>query len=110
MKHKTYNNHIADAYWEVYGKYLSKEAGKVMANIPHPFGSFEKATYILKRDNRNGEVAYFYQFTTTCHNTEECIEILKEKFKERVRQESYCVILKIQNGIQEEILRQKIHT
>ena len=52
-------------------------ADEVVSKLVNPFGSFEKATYIIYR--YNGDI--FYSFTTTCHNTEESIKLMKEYYE-----------------------------
>lgn len=58
-------------------KILNNIVKDFIKNMPVKFGSFEKATYYIqnKYDGR-----YFYRFTTTCHNLEHCIDILKNKY------------------------------
>jgi predicted PolB exonuclease-like 3'-5' exonuclease len=77
----------------------------VLKSIPNPFGSFEKAQYVIyKPDN-----TVLYSFVTTCRNTEDCIEIMKEKylclFSNRREFQKYCSIYKIQKGIKKLIFR-----
>lgn len=57
---------------------IHRNTDMVLKNIPNPFGSFEKASYVLFRDR--SAVIVLYSFTTTCHNTEECVEIMKNKY------------------------------
>lgn len=69
-----------------------------------PFGSFEKAKYILFRYGTNEP---YYWFTTTCRNTEECIEIMRKKFISYKLQAKYCQVFKVQKGITELIFSDK---
>ena len=108
MEKRKYDNEVEGVYRDVIKKELAEEAEVVKATLPHPFGSFEKATYELKRNRNRHSEQYFYRFTTTCHNTEECVEVLKEKFGEQITQQEYCTIVKIQNGKKEELFHGKI--
>jgi hypothetical protein len=81
---------------------------EVLKSIPNPFGSFEKAKYVIYRD-KSANIP-LYSFVTTCRNTEDCIEIMKEKFKHLTYNHSgwdakYCRIYKIQDGIKKLIFR-----
>lgn len=82
---------------------------EVLKSIPNPFGSFEKAKYVIYKD-KSADIP-LYSFITTCRNTEDCIEIMKEKFKyltyhRNVWDAKYCRIYKIQNGIKQLIFRE----
>lgn len=79
---------------------LLEHEKEVLKNIPNPFGSFEKAKYVLCKC-RNGSV--IYSFVTTAHNTEDCVDILKTLFNERLwngRVNNY-MICKYRNGRKE---------
>lgn len=92
-------------YVEILNKNLRTEleviAKRVMAVIPNPFDSFEKAKYelFLYRSNRSSRLVYY--FTTTVRNTEDCIQIMKDIFTTRLRSEKYFTIYKIQNSVTE---------
>lgn len=58
---------------------MEREAENVLRSIPMPFGSLEKAKYEVKNYGSQGT----YSFTTTCHNSEDVIEMMKEKFGDR---------------------------
>lgn len=75
---------------------------RVLKSLPAPFGSFEKATYMI---HKYESCQPFYQFVTTCHNTEECIEIMKEKYLQYSCRPKYCSIYKIQDGVKRLIFR-----
>jgi hypothetical protein len=55
---------------------INDSVSEFINTLNNPFGSFEKATYLIYR--YNGDV--LYSFTTTCHNTEESIELMKEYY------------------------------
>lgn len=74
----------------------------VLNKPPLPYGSFEKAKYILLKHREP-----VYWFVTTCRNTEECVEIMKSKFDAGITQTKYCSIYKDQNGIRECIFTDK---
>lgn len=82
----------------------------VLKSIPNPFGTFEKAKYVIFRDK--SAVIPLYSFVTTCHNTEECVEIMKQKFLDFYNYSplnpKYCSIYKIQNGIKKLIFRKNL--
>lgn len=79
-------------------------AESVVSKPELPFDSFGKAKYILFR---YGTSAPYYWFTTTCRNTEESIEIMRNKFKMLQSERKYCSIYKVQNGITELIFSDK---
>lgn len=85
---------------------LHPDTDKVLKSLPNPFGSFEKAKYVCRI--RGTKIS----FITTCRNTEDCIEIMKEKFKAindyAVNKTSYCAIYKVQHGIRKLIFREII--
>lgn len=68
---------------------------EVLKNIPNPFGSFEKARYELCCYPNS---IPHYSFVTTSRNTEECVEIMKEKFKGVLHKSCTCIVYKIQGG------------
>lgn len=78
---------------------LHADTHAVLKSIPNPFGSFEKATYVLYRGKSQRIVSY--SFTTTCRNTEDCVEIMKAEFGRRGDEYGHrtnlCNIYKIQN-------------
>ena len=89
---------------------LHADTDKVLQSIPNPFGSFEKAKYVIYRKR---SVIPSYSFITTCRNTEDCIEIMKDKFKQRNAYrddgtKKRCSIFKIQNGIKKLIFREMV--
>ena len=85
---------------------LHPDTDKVLKSLPNPFGSFEKAKYTCRIKAKR------LSFTTTCRNTEDCVEIMKEKFKAindyALRSATYCSIYKIQHGIRKLIFREAI--
>lgn len=85
---------------------LHPDTDKVLKSLSNPFGSFEKAKYTCRIKSKK------LSFTTTCRNTEDCIEIMKEKFKAindyALRPAMYCSIYKIQHGIRKLIFREII--
>lgn len=85
---------------------LHPDTDKVLKSLPNPFGSFEKAKYTCRIKAKK------LSFTTTCRNTEDCVEIMKEKFKAindyALRPVTYCIIYKIQNGIRKMIFNEAI--
>src|SRR6185503_984388 len=89
------NKHILNRFNVDYGM-LGIVADEVVKNLRHPFGSFEKATYLIYR--YNGDVLYY--FTKTCHNTEYAIEIMKEYYKKLYSLPKSFKIWKRVNGIQ----------
>ena len=76
---------------------LGTEADKVIPKLVHPFGSFEKATYLIYR--YNGDLVY--SFTTTCHNTEESINLMIEYYNRFLSLPKSFKIWKRINGVQE---------
>lgn len=68
-----------------------------LINTPLPFGSFEKAKYTLFMNGNNKEPFYF--FTTTCRNTEDCLNIMMEKYKSEFKQTKYYKVYKTVNGV-----------
>lgn len=88
-------------------QYLHNCTDFVLGGIPNPFGAFEKAKYVIFREK--SAVTPLYFFVTTCHNTEECVEILKSKFADiygrRKETPKYCSIYKIQGGVKSLIFR-----
>lgn len=90
---------------------IHRDTDLVLKSIPHPFGSFEKASYVLFRDR--SAVIVLYSFTTTCHNTEECVEIMKNKYLEiygyKPVHPKYCSIYKVQNGIKKLIFKKIVN-
>lgn len=82
---------------------LHPDTDKVLKSLPNPFGSFEKAKYTCRIKAKK------LSFTTTCRNTEDCVEIMKEKFKAindyATIKTVYCAIYKIQHGIRKLIFR-----
>lgn len=85
---------------------LHPDTDKVLKSLPNPFGSFEKAKYVIYR--YRSRIIPLYFLTTTCRNTEDCIEIMKHKFKEKDHRNKYCSIYKIQHGIRKLIFREII--
>lgn len=89
---------------------LHPDTDKVLQSIPNPFGSFKKAKYIIYKDMAS--TVHLYSFVTTCRNTEDCINIMKDKFKlfneYRKAKPKFCSIYKIQDGIKELIFREII--
>lgn len=85
---------------------LHPDTDKVLNSLPNPFGSFEKAKYVVYR-YKSASIPLLF-FTTTCHNTEDCIEIMKEKIKQVQTRSKYLSIYKIQKGIRKLIFREKI--
>jgi hypothetical protein len=85
---------------------LHPDTDKVLKSLPNPFGSFEKAKYVCRI--RGTKIS----FITTCRNTEDCIELMKIRFKEinnyALRPVTYCIIYKIQNGIRKMIFNEAI--
>jgi hypothetical protein len=67
----------------------------VLKSIPNPFGTFEKAKYILCK----GETPIYF-FTTTCRNMEDCIELMQQKFN-ILYSSNNCYIYKLKNGIKD---------
>jgi hypothetical protein len=113
IENKEYLNKYQSKYWDKHYKkkhiiMLHPDTEKVLESLPNPFGSFEKAKYIIYRDLAAS--VYLYSFVTTCRNTEDCIELMKakfvsiHKFKKRTKPK-YCSIYKIQNGIKKLIFR-----
>lgn len=94
LKRKTKRRDLTSSEFLVSNLWLES----VIIQTPSPFGSFEKAKYVILK---HGEPVYW--FTTTCRNTEDCIEIMKAKFKAGITQTRYCNIYKEQNGIREKI-------
>lgn len=78
---------------------------EVLIQTPLPFGSFEKAKYTLFMNGNNKEPLYF--FTTTCRNTEDCINIMAKKYREEFRQTRYYKVYKKINGITEFVYTNK---
>jgi hypothetical protein len=89
-------------YRKNYNDRIHHDTEMVLKSIPNPFGSFEKAKYIIYKDYSASE--RLYSFVTTCRNTEDCIELMKQKFKE-LSTSRYCYIYKIQNGIKKLIFK-----
>lgn len=85
---------------------LHPDTDKVLKSLPNPFGSFEKAKYTCRIKSKK------LSFITTCRNTEDCIEIMKEKFKSindyATIKTVYCSIYKIQHRIRKLIFREAI--
>ena len=85
---------------------LHPDTDKVLRSLPNPFGTFEKAKYTCRVKDKK------LSFITTCRNTEDCVEIMKLKFKEindyAVVPVMYCSIYKIQHGIKKLIFREAI--
>lgn len=83
---------------------LHPDTKKVLRSLPNPFGTFEKAKYTCRIKHKK------LFFTTTCRNTEDCVEIMKLKFIEvndyAKEQAAYCSIYKIQHGIRKLIFRE----
>ena len=113
LEHKVLIREYQRRYWEKHYKkkhiiILHYDTEKVLKSIPNPFGSFEKAKYVIYKDKN--ESVPLYSFVSTCRNTEDCIEIMKEvfislhDFKEG-RTPKCCCIYKIQNGIKQLIFR-----
>jgi hypothetical protein len=98
---------IMEAYLFKSNHELAAIAENVIATLPNPFGSFEKATYSLFCYRQNGSRLPVYSFITTCHNTEDCMEILKKKFYDQQRREKSFTIKKSSNGKDEIIFRLK---
>lgn len=86
---------------------IHKDTDIVLKSIPNPFGSFEKATYVIFRYKSKSQI--LYSFTTTCRNTEDCIEVMKDKFKSingyTLNPAMYCTIYKVQYGVMKLIFR-----
>ena len=114
-EHKEYEKRRHSEYWikrfkKPFVIKLHPDTEKVLQSIPHPFGSFERAEYVTYRAGTQSIV--LYSFITSCRNTEDCIEIMKNKFNElngykNVRGR-WCSIYKIQNGIKKLIFREMI--
>ena len=90
---------------------LSKYEKEVLSSIPNPFGSFEKAKYEMVACNHQRQLKW--SFVTTCRNTEDCIEIIKARFREIYSFEisvypRICTIRKVQNGIRETIFNERL--
>lgn len=73
----------------------------VITPTPLPYGSFQKAKYLLYMIGNYREPIYF--FTTTCRNTEDCIDIMVQRWNPLSRASKYFIIKKVQNGIIENI-------
>lgn len=69
-----------------------------------PYGTFEKAKYLLVR---NGNEVPLYFFTTTCRNTEECISIMERKFELMDIPTPYFKVYKVMNGIKQMVYTNK---
>lgn len=81
---------------------LMEEEQSVIARLPNPFGSFEKATYVLSNTHKFRK--NIYSFTTTVHNTEDVINLMKEMIERRSEDQGRnFVIHKKQNGITSKI-------
>lgn len=78
----------------------------VLKSIPNPFGTFEKAEYVIFV-NKNANIP-LYRFITTCRCTEDCIEIMKDKFRAAPNTGKYCSIYRIQNGVRKLIFKKII--
>lgn len=77
----------------------------IITNPPMPFGSLSKAKYLLFKNGKGHDPIYF--FTTTCRNTEDCINILSEKYEAELKEVRYFKIFKVQNGKSEFIYTNK---
>lgn len=76
-------------------KYLDEEAKKVLATLVNPFGTFEKAKYCMYYFKDSGkEYKRLYTFITTIHSEEDCIDIMKKLFEQRVRGLKYFTVYK----------------
>lgn len=70
----------------------------------NPFGSFEKARYVIY--GYNGFP--IYQFTTTCHNLEDSINIMIERYKSLALRAKSFKVCQIKNGIKK-IVYQEVY-
>lgn len=71
-----------------------RDTDAVIKSLPMPFGSLKKAKYLLCRKYKINPI---YFFTTTCRNTEDCVESMKQKAIE-LNVQSYFFVYKIQDG------------
>lgn len=78
-----------------YREWLNNTAMNVLDTIPRPFGTFEKAKYVL---GSGVSGANYYTFITTVHSEPECIEIMKKMYDETYHIEAFFRVSKIQNG------------
>jgi hypothetical protein len=70
----------------------------------NPYGSFEKTKYVMYG---NGNYLPMYFFTTTSHNMEECLEIMKNKYSKSYKPRKYFKVFAIKNGVRELIFNNK---
>lgn len=85
---------------------------EVLRTLPLPFGSLEKAKYCLKPFSTDRKKDY--SFVTTSHNTEDAVEIMRQKFQEkfgykklgdkRTKVKYFCV-LKIVGGTETKVFQ-----
>lgn len=66
---------------DYYRRILAAYEQEVLKSLPNPFGSFEKATYTLKPFSAHR--GRLFKFTTTAHNTEDAIEIMRDAFNKK---------------------------
>lgn len=83
-----------------------EDIAEVLDSIPNPFGTFEKAKYVLcgyRNDMR-------YSCITTCRSEENMLSYLKEKASDLClrKQNSFVMIIKIQNGKEKELFKGNI--
>lgn len=75
----------------VYGISL-EDVEEVLQDIPNPFGTFEKAKYVIRQYG-----IVLYSCVTTCRSEENMIELFREKHSRYKMEYPFVSIVKIQD-------------